>query len=118
VTRLKRATEFLVVFVLFPLAGLMFAAIVVAVSPTGLAVYLGALLTAWLLFAFVFPLATGIMTPDEIVSNIRSRRAQRFEGEPLPEDRALGWLDWKPGQADDSPRRPSRATSRPISDRT
>ena len=119
--RLKRATEILVLFVLFPMAVLMMAAIVIAVSLSGLAVYVGALLAAWLLFAFVLPLATGIMTPDEIASNIRSRREQHFEGEPLPEDRLLVWTDWKPGQADDSPRdgrRPSRRTPRPVSERT
>ncbi len=62
-TRTKRATEFLLIFVLFPIAVLWVVAIAIAVSLTGLVAYLGALLAAWLLFAFVFPLAVGIMTP-------------------------------------------------------
>jgi hypothetical protein len=117
VTRLKRATEFLCIFVLFPVAVLMAVEIAIAVSLTGLFAYVGGLLAAWLLFAYVFPLATGIMTPDEIVSAIRSRRGRRFEGEPLPEDRQL-WIPWKPGQSDDGPqlgRRPSRQPSRSAS---
>jgi hypothetical protein len=114
VTRLKRATDFLLIFVLFPIVVLMAVAIAIAVSLTGLLVYLGALLAAWLFVAFVFPLATGIMTPDEIVGGIRSRRRYEthFEGEPLPEDRLLGRV-WKPGH--DAPklgRRPSPQPSR------
>ena len=88
---LTRATEFVLVFVLFPIAVLIAVAIAIAVSLTGLFAYVGALLAAWLLFAFVVPLATGIMTWDEIVAGFRSqrRRGTHFEGEPLPEDRAL-----------------------------
>jgi hypothetical protein len=116
VTRLKRAIEFLFIFVLFPIAALWVVGIAIAVSPTGFFAYLGALLAAWLLFTVVFPLAAGIMTPDEILAGIRSRRRQEthFEGEPLPEDRLFGsplWFD----QSDDTPkpgRRPSHQPSR------
>jgi hypothetical protein len=121
VTRLKRASEILVLFVVFPVAVFMTVGVAMAVTLSGLVAYVGALLAAWLLFAFVFPLATGIMTPGEIVSSIRSRRARRFEGEPLPEDRLLAREPWIPALADDSPRhgqRPSRQTSRPLSERT
>jgi hypothetical protein len=120
VTRLKRGTEILVLFVLFPMAVFMAVAIAIAVSLIGLVAYVGGLLAAWLLFAYVFPLATGIMTPDEIVSAIKSRRGRRFEGEPLPEDR-LHWIPWKPDQTSDPSqhgRRPSRQSPRPLSERT
>ena len=115
-TRLKRAIEFLFIFVLFPIAALWVVGIAIAVSPTGFFAYLGALLAAWLLFTVVFPLVAGIMTPDEILAGIRSRRRQetQFEGEPLPEDRLFGsplWFD----QSDDAPKsgqRPSHQPSR------
>jgi hypothetical protein len=123
--RLKRAIELLCVLVFFPLAVLLAIDIAIAVSLVGLFAYLGGLLAAWLLFAYVVPLAMGIMTPDEIVAGIRSQRRQHFEGEPLsedkawwarwnqvpvegesvpegeslPEDRAL-WFPWKPGESD------------------
>jgi hypothetical protein len=125
--RLKRAAELLVVLVFFPLAVVLLIDIAIAVSLTGLFAYLGGLLAAWLLFAYVVPLATGIMTPDEIVAGIRSQRRPQFEGEQLsqggagawwarwkpkpveveslpegeslPEDRAF-WFPWKPGESD------------------
>jgi hypothetical protein len=123
--RLKRALELLCVLVFFPMALLLAIDIAIAVSLTGLFAYLGGLLAAWLLFAYVVPLATGIITTDEIVAGIRSQRRQQFEGEPLPvgsawwarwkpkpveveslsggeslpEDRAL-WFPWKPGESD------------------
>lgn len=93
--RLKRGLELLCVLVLFPIALLLAIDLAIAVSLTGLVAYLGGLLAAWLLFAFVVPLATGIMTPDEIVSGIRSQRRHQFEGEPLPEGKAW-WARWKP----------------------
>jgi hypothetical protein len=93
--RLKRALELLCVFVLFPMALLLAIDIALAMSLTGLFAYLGGLLAAWLLFAFVVPLATGIMTPDEIVAGIRSQRRDHFEGEPLPEGNPW-WARWKP----------------------
>ena len=93
--RLKRGLELLCVLVLFPIALLLTIDLAIAVSLTGLVAYLGGLLAAWLLFAFVVPLATGIMTPDEIVSGIRSQRRHQFEGEPLPEGKAW-WARWKP----------------------
>ena len=93
--RLKRALELLCVVVLFPMALLLAIDMAIAVSLTGLFAYLGGLLAAWLLFAYVVPLATGIMTPDEIFAGIRSQRRDYFEGEPLPEGRAW-WARWKP----------------------
>jgi hypothetical protein len=93
--RLKRALELLCVLVFFPMALLLAIDFAIAVSLTGLFAYLGGLLAAWLLFAFVVPLATGIMTPDEIFAGIRSQRRDYFEGEPLPEGRAR-WARWKP----------------------
>jgi hypothetical protein len=102
VQRLKRATELLFLFVFFPLAVLLAIDIAIAVSLMGLFAYLGGLLAAWLLFAYVVPLATGIMTPDEIVAGIRSQRRHEFEGEPLPEDRLL-WIPWKGGEDEPVP---------------
>jgi hypothetical protein len=95
--------------VLFPLAVILAAIIAWAVSLLGLVAYVGALLAAWLLFAYAVPLATGIMTPDEVVAGIRSRRRRRthFEGEPLPEDRAL-WIHWTQGEPDRAERRKRR----------
>ena len=93
--RLKRAIELLSVFVFFPISVLLAIDIAIAVSLTGLFAYLGGLLAAWLLFAYVVPLATGIMTLDEIVAGIRSQRRDYFEGEPLPEGGAW-WARWKP----------------------
>jgi hypothetical protein len=98
--RLKRAAELLVVLVFFPLAVVLLIDIAIAVSLTGLFAYLGGLLAAWLLFAYVVPLATGIMTLDEIVAGIRSQRRHQFEGEPLPEARAAWWARWKPKPVD------------------
>ena len=123
--RTKRAIELLFVLVLFPLALLVAISVAIAVSLTGLFAYLGGLLAAWLLFAYVVPLVTGIMTPDEVVAGIRSQRREHFEGEPvpeerpwwarrkekrvegeslregepLPEDRPL-WFPWKPSESD------------------
>jgi hypothetical protein len=101
VRTLKRTTELIVVFVLFPVAVYLLCVIAFAVSIVGLVAYVGALLAVWLLFAYVVPLGTGIMTFDEVLAGIRSRRRREshFEGEPLPEDRALGEL-WKPGDSD------------------
>jgi hypothetical protein len=117
VTRFKRATEFLFIFVLFPIAVVWVVAIAISISPTGFFAYVGALLAAWLIFAFVFPLATGIMTPDEMLAGIRSRRRHEthFEGEPLPEDRLFGTSRWKRGQSDNAPklgRRPAHQLPR------
>ena len=91
---LRRAVAFAVVFVLFPIAVAVFAAIAVAVGLEGLAWYLAGLLTPWLLFAFVLPLLTGVMAPSELVDNLRSRRRRRthHEGEPLPVWNDV-WLD-------------------------
>jgi hypothetical protein len=67
VRRLKRVSELFVLFVLFPIAVYLVFVIAFAVSIVGLAAYVGALLAVWLLFAYVVPLGTGIMTPDEIL---------------------------------------------------
>jgi hypothetical protein len=101
VRKLRRAVELFVLFVLFPIAVYLAFVIAFAVSIVGLVAYVGALLAVWLLFAFAVPLATGIMTPDEVLAGVRSRRRREshFEGEPLPEDRALGPL-WKPDDSD------------------
>ena len=90
---LKRAVDILLVFVLFPIAALLIVSIVIAVNVVAFAVYVGALLAIWLLFAFVFPLSVGIMTPDEVFTRIRSlrREGRYFEGEPLPSDNSL-WM--------------------------
>ena len=93
--RLKRALELFCVLVFFPVALLLAIDIAIAVSLIGLFAYLGGLLATWLLFAYGVPLATGVMTPDEIVAGIRSQRREYFEGEPLPEGRAW-WARWKP----------------------
>ena len=100
-TRLKRATELFALFVLFPLAVVLAAIIAWAVSLVGLVAYVGALLSVWLLFAYVVPLSTGIMTPDEVFAGVRSRRRRQneFEGHPLPEDRAL-WIHWDRDESD------------------
>ena len=88
--RLKRALELLCVLMFFPMALLLAIDIAIAVSLTGLFAYLGGLFAAWLLFAYVVPLATGIMTAEEIVAGIRSQRRHYFEGEPLPEGKPGG----------------------------
>jgi hypothetical protein len=94
-------SELFVLFVLFPSAVYLVFVIAFAVSIVGLVAYVGALLAVWLLFAYVVPLGTGIMTPDEILAGIRSRRrrATHFEGEPLREDRRL-WAPWEHGDSD------------------
>jgi hypothetical protein len=99
VNRLKRAGELLVLFVVFPFAVMIGISLVYAVSAVGLAAYVGALLAVWLLFAYVVPLGSGIMAPDEIWTAIRSRRrrANYFEGESLADDRTL-WIPWKRGE--------------------
>jgi hypothetical protein len=90
----KRAAAIVVVFIVFPIAFAVFAAIAVAVGLEGLGMYLAGLLAPWLLFAFVLPMLTGVMAPSELVDNIRSRRRRRthHEGEPLPVWNDV-WLD-------------------------
>jgi hypothetical protein len=101
VTALKRAAHVLVYFVLFPIAVVFAGSIVIAVGAVAFFVYVGGLLSVWLLFAYIFPLATGVMKPDEILAAIRSQRrdGSHFEGEPLPDDRAL-WMPWTGGESD------------------
>ena len=84
--RLKRIVEVFLVFVAFPVGCLFLVSLVIGFGLAALGVYLGALLGAWLFSAYLLPLLLGVMTPDEIVSNIRSRRVSRThdEGEPLP----------------------------------
>lgn len=67
------------------LAGAFVTSVIVALG-IGFEIYLGGMLFAWTLFAFVVPMATGVMAPSEVVDNVRSRmRAARYhEGEPLP----------------------------------
>lgn len=84
--RLKRIVEVFLVFVAFPVGCLFLVSLVIGFGVTALGVYLGALLAAWLFSAYLLPMLLGVMTPDEIVSNIRSRRVSRTHdaGEPLP----------------------------------
>ncbi len=98
-SRLKRPLEIVLIFVIFPIAVFGLVLIAIGVSLKGLAVYVGTLLTIWLLFAWVLPLGTGIMKFDEIVAGIRHQRRSRtrFEGEPLRSDRAL-WMHWNRGE--------------------
>jgi hypothetical protein len=83
---LKRTVEIALVFIVFPLALAVWAAVAVAVGLQGLAMYLGGTLGAWLLIAIVLPMLTGVMAPREVLDGIRSRRRARthHEGEPLP----------------------------------
>lgn len=87
----KRAVDAIAVFVLFPIALLLWVDIVIAVGVQALLIYVGALLAAWLFTAFGFPLVIGAMTLGEIADGFRSQwRSERlYEGEPLPH-RALG----------------------------
>ena len=88
-----RAAGIVFVFVLAPIALALLVVIAFAVGLGALGAYIGALLAAWLLFAYVVPLMTGVMAPGELIANIRSRRSRRthYEGEPLP-DWNLVWL--------------------------
>jgi hypothetical protein len=92
---LKRAAAIAVVFIVFPIALAVFAAVAVAVGLKGLGMYLAGLLAPWLLFAYVLPMLTGVMAPNELVDNIRSRRRRRthHDGEPLPVWNDV-WLDY------------------------
>lgn len=86
---LKRAVEITLAFVLFPIAVLLLGAIAYAVGLEAIAWYLGAISTVWLLFAFVLPMLTGVMTPGEVVANVRwrMRSARYYEGELIPDER-------------------------------
>jgi hypothetical protein len=99
----KRAFDSFLVFVLFPIAVLLLASIAVAVNVVAFAVYVGALLAAWLLFALVLPLSVGMVTPDELLTRIRTlrRKGSHFEGEPLPSNDPIPpWMRWSRGEAD------------------
>ena len=63
-----------------------FAVSVIVALGIGFEIYLGGILFAWLLFAIVLPMATGVISPREMTDNIRARHrpARYFEGEPLP----------------------------------
>ena len=84
--RLKRIVEVFLVFVAFPLGCFFLVSLVVGFGLPALGFYVGALLAAWLFSAYLLPLLLGVITPAEIVSNIRSRRVSRThdQGEPLP----------------------------------
>jgi len=85
VVGLKRTTRLIEVFVAFPIAVFVAIAVAVAVSLEGLFVYVGTLLSVWLMFAYALPLLTGVMSAGEVSDNIRSRRrhGSQYEGEPL-----------------------------------
>ncbi len=82
---LKRTTGLIEVFVAFPIAVFVAIAIALAVSFQGLAIYVGTLLSVWLMFAYALPLLTGVMSSGELHDNIRARRrhGSHYEGEPL-----------------------------------
>ena len=88
---LKRAVDIFLVCVLFPIAVLFIVSIVIAVNAVAFAAYLGTLLAIWLLFAYVLPLSVGMITPDEVLTRVRSLRREgtHYEGEPLPRARSL-----------------------------
>jgi len=83
VSGLRRAGSLFVFLVLFPLAAMVAVSIAYAVSLIGLAAYVGALLSAWLLFAYALPLLTGVMSTRELKDNIQARRrhGSQYEGE-------------------------------------
>jgi hypothetical protein len=82
----KKVVGALLVFVLFPIALAVLAAVAVAVGLKALAMYLGGLLAPWLLFAYVLPMLTGVMAPSEVLAGIKARHGRRnlHEGVPLP----------------------------------
>jgi hypothetical protein len=85
-SRFRRAVEIVLVFIAFPIALAGFVAVAVGVG-LGLAIYVGALLAAWLLAAFVLPMVTGVMAPSEVLAGIREQRRHKthHEGELLPD---------------------------------
>ena len=87
--RLKRIVEISLVFVTFPVVCFVLLGTVIAVGVDAFLIWLGAMLSAWFLVAFIVPLFLGVMAPSEIVDNIRSRRVSRthHEGEPLAKRR-------------------------------
>ena len=89
----RRAVEIVVVYVIFPIVLAGFAAVAVALG-SGLAIYLGAVLAAWLLCAFIFPIVAGVLSPSEVLAGIRTQRRYQthYEGELLPE-----WQDVRLG---------------------
>jgi hypothetical protein len=90
----KRMVGNVLILIVFALALAFLVIAAIAVSLMGVAVYVGALLAVWLLFAYVLPMLTGVMAPSEVVANIRSRRNRRshHEGERLPDWNVL-WLE-------------------------
>ena len=82
---LKGIVESGLIFVAFPIACFVVVGGVMAVGVTAFFIWLGAMLAAWLIFAFVVPMLFGAVAPSEIVDNIRSRRVNEthHEGEPL-----------------------------------
>lgn len=69
----------------FPIAVLVAIAIAVAIGLQGLFIYVGTLLSVWLIFAYALPLLTGVMSPGELQDNLRARRrhGSHYEGESL-----------------------------------
>ena len=86
--RLKRILEVFLLCVAFPAGCLFLVSLVIGFGPPALGVDVGALLAAWLFSAYLLPLLLGVITPGEIVTNIRSRQVSRThaEGEPLPKE--------------------------------
>ena len=69
----------------FPIAVFVAIAIAVGIGVQGLFIYVGTLLSVWLMFAYALPLLTGVMGPGELRDNIRARRrhGSHYEGESL-----------------------------------
>ena len=75
----------------FPIAVFVAIAIAVAVSLQGFFIYVGTLLSVWLMFAYALPLLTGVMSPGELHDNISARRrhGSHYEGERLDSGSSL-----------------------------
>ena len=91
----NRAVEIVVVF-----AAVLILATFLAIALSfewGFVIYLGAILYAWLLIAYVMPMLTGVMAPREILDGVRAQRRYetQLDGELLPnwQDRQLGIPD-------------------------
>jgi hypothetical protein len=82
----KRAVEIVLASIVFPIVLAGFAAVAVALG-WGFAIYLGAVLAAWLLCAFFLPMVSGVMSPREVIDGIRTQRRYEthHEGELLPQ---------------------------------
>jgi hypothetical protein len=115
---LRRIGAIVLVLVAFPIALVGLVSVAVALGQ-GLAIYLGVVLAAWLLFALVLPMVTGVMGPSEVLESIWARRRHltHFEGERLPSWREVG-LGIGNGGVADVPRRSAASRSSRSSTRS